>query len=90
MLESDGIGLLIFGFDWKLPAVHVWSQNWFEAVVVLTEKPVSLAQLIPLNLLSKILSRFDIDWHMHIINFSLGFHFGNYLQVAKILYAWFK
>ena len=32
----------------------MFSQNWFEAVVeVVMEKPVSLAQLIPLNLVSK-------------------------------------
>ena len=32
----------------------MFSKNWFEAVVeVVMEKPVSLAQLIPLNLVSK-------------------------------------
>ena len=51
MLEIDSTGLMIFGFDWKMRCV---SQNWFEAVVeVVMEKPVSLAQLIPLNLVSK-------------------------------------
>ena len=52
MLEIDSTGLMIFGFDWKMRTV--FSQNWFEAVVeVVMEKPVSLAQLIPLNLVSK-------------------------------------
>ena len=41
----------------------MFSQNWFEAVVeVVMEKPVSLAQLIPLNLVSKCTALFD--WHI--------------------------
>ena len=42
----------------------MFSQNWFEAVVeVVMEKPVSLAQLIPLNLVSKNVLLF-FDWHI--------------------------
>ena len=49
MLEIDSTGLMIFGFDWKMRCAHVFSQNWFEAVVeVVMEKPVPPAKLIPL------------------------------------------
>ena len=52
----------------------MFSQNWFEAVVeVVMEKPVSLAQLIPLNLVSKnVLSLFD--WHI-IFSMAKDFEF---------------
>ena len=51
MLEIDSTGLMIFGF--KLTGNnHVFSQNWFEAVVeVVMEKPVPPAKLIPFNIL---------------------------------------
>ena len=48
MLEIDSTGLMILVSTGKCA---VFSQNWFEAVVeVVMEKPVSLAQLILLNL----------------------------------------
>ena len=52
---------MVFGFDWKLLCVCT---NWFEAFVeVVIEKAVSLAQLIPLNFVSKKCTAL-FDWHI--------------------------
>ena len=50
----------------------MFSQNWFEAVVeVVMEKPVSLAQLIPLNFVSKNVLPFSLA-HNFSEDFTLG------------------